>query len=109
MNIEFLENFWQNKGNEIVQTIIRDFGIEDIEFNARQIERKIHEISDSYSKILFFESGSFLNEDTRKKVQLHVSARFDPRYVKKLNDIDLIAYSIKLEVIRLLENRDIFI
>jgi hypothetical protein len=109
MNTEHLEKTIQSKGLDIVKILINEYEPTDFEINSRDIEKEIYDISTSYSKILFFESKHFFSESVRNETKTYLTSRFDRNQVFKMNDIDLVAHWIKLEVIKQLENREIFL
>lgn len=109
MDLQYLEQFCEKKGLEITQILLEEYDSVDFEINGREIEKEIYDISTNYSKILFFEAKKFLQESVRDEIRTHLASRFDKKQVLKMKDVDLIAHWIKSEVIRVLENRDIFI
>jgi hypothetical protein len=109
MNTESIEKFSQSKGLEIAQILTEEYDSADFEINSREIEREIYDVATSYSRILFFESKKFLQESVREDIKSHLASRFDPKKVKEMKDVDLIAHWIKSETIKTLEHKKIFL
>lgn len=59
MDISYLERFTQSKGLEIAQILATEYDPTDFEINSTAIEKKIYEISTSYSKVLFLKRNNF--------------------------------------------------
>lgn len=109
MDLEYIEKFCQQKGLTISKTLFDIYDSTEFEINSLEIEKEIHEISTSYSRILFFEAKQFLEDSVREEIKLHpFTARIESRQIKKLRDVDLVAYWIKSEVVMRLENKNIF-
>lgn len=104
MDISYLESFTQSKGLEIAKILTNEYDSSDFEINSTSIEKEIYEVSTSYSKVLFFEAKQFLQESVREETRTYLASRFGSKAVMKMNDVDLIAHWIKLEVIRHLDN-----
>jgi len=111
MNIEILEKNYIIIAEKIVKIFMEIYEPVDFEINSINIEREIYDLSMSYSKIFFFENRAFLNDISRKKLESIILSGFkiSERGVKKINDIDMFAHCIKLNVINKLSAEDILL
>ncbi len=109
MNKENIEKFICNKGELITKILLSSYDSADFEINSESIEKEVFDVSLSYARIFFFEAGSFLDEESRDEYKSHVLARFnvEKKKVLKMNDINLLAHCIKVEVIDRLDDQDI--
>lgn len=110
MDLQYLEKFCQKKGLEIAQVLLEGYDSADFEIGSPGIEKEIYEISTSYSRVLFFEAKKFLKETVRDEIKTHLASRFGDKQTQKMKgDVDLVAHWIKSEIIRTLEDKNVFL
>lgn len=109
MNLESLEKFCREKGLKILSVLLDQYDSADFEVSSRDIEKEIYEASTSYAKIFFFEAKEFLQETVRSEIKSHLSGSFDSKEIHKMKDVDLVAHWIKLEIVRELEDKGLFL
>src|SRR3989344_547185 len=101
MDTDSVEIFCQKKGAEIAATLLEKYDSADFGVQTDSIEKEIYEVAASYAKIFFFESRSFLSDETRAVERSHVLSQFQlqEKDLAKMTDEALIAHWAKSEAI----------
>ena len=106
---EYIEEYCEKKGGEIARILSETYDSADFEIDSRKIENEIYDISLSYAKVFFFEERSFLSKENRDQAKSAIRSRFDVKVkkVENMNDIELVANLLKLDVLNALDEHNV--
>lgn len=103
MNIVELEKVISEKADNLFKILSHKYELVDFESQNYEIEKEIYEVAKSYSHLIFFETGLCPDKNLLDEIKKSLFVRYEEHNVGRLNQSEMLAHWIKMEVIKKLE------